>query len=72
VGFLEGVAAGLTVAAVVAAANWLRIEQNREALREKLRQVTCRHDRQPIQTSGPNWIYVTHYEEECRKCGAQR
>jgi len=64
------VVAGLILAGFGFAARWLRVEDNRIWLRQKL----CRHDwyRFPEDDPGSALIVLRATEEECKKCGAQR
>jgi len=66
------VVGGLILAGILAGVRWLRVPDNRE----RLRQVVCRHDWEPIQTNfgtpSAHLVFVTPYSERCRKCGAVR
>lgn len=64
------VVGGLIVVGVVAAINWLQVEDNRITLRQRL----CRHDwqRYPEEPPGSPLVVIRIDEEECRKCGATR
>ena len=64
------VVGGLIVVGVVAAINWLQVEDNRITLQQRL----CRHDwqRYPEEPPGSPLVVIRIDEEECRKCGATR
>jgi hypothetical protein len=63
------VVAGLILAGLSLALRYLREQENREALRQRI----CRHDWKKIDVGiGSSVIFVTGYDEECRKCGARR
>jgi uncharacterized membrane protein YciS (DUF1049 family) len=71
--FLLGVAvavvAGLILALIIGAIRWLRVEENRENLSQRV----CRHDWKQIDHGiGSSVVFVTQYDEECRKCHLQR
>jgi hypothetical protein len=64
------VVGGLILAGILAAIRWLQDEDHRS----QLRQLVCRHDWQPIDKGRPGdaIVFVTPYDEYCRKCDAQR
>ncbi len=72
---LIGVLIGLIVAGILAALRWLAPEEHRTRIKQTVQQAACRHDWQPIDKGGrpgDNFIFVTAYDEHCRKCGAER
>lgn len=63
------VVSGAIVAVGIAAFKWLRHEDHRTQLRQRL----CLHRWEPYNVDlGPNAIFITPYGERCRKCGALR
>jgi hypothetical protein len=63
------VVGGLVLTGILGMLKWLRAEDNRRLVR----QLMCRHDWHPIDKGwGTNVVYVTPYDENCRKCGKER
>ena len=63
------VVAGLVLAGLGFAFRWLQGEEHRE----HLRQVFCQHDWKQIDHGiGSSVVFVTQYDEECRKCHRHR
>jgi hypothetical protein len=63
------VVAGIILAGLGFAFRWLRVDENREWLQQRF----CQHEWETIDKGwGTSVVYVTPYDEECRKCGLQR
>ena len=75
--YLIGVATGLSVVGIVAAAKWLSNESHREDLGQWLREAACGltgHDWQPVDPGSPGdyVVVITTHDEACSKCGKGR
>lgn len=69
---LEGVLAGLIVAAILAAWRWLGTREHRESALGFLRARTCRHQWERIYQPGESVVVISADEEWCVKCNARR
>jgi hypothetical protein len=76
--YVIGVATGLSVAGIIAAAKWLTDERHREDLGQWLRHTACGltgHDWQPYDPNRRGWpgiVVISPHNEECGKCGKTR
>jgi hypothetical protein len=67
-----GAVGSLVAAGLIAVGARLRKRPNRERLAERARQVTCRHQWEPINTPGDSVVLVSADEDWCTRCGKRR